>query len=36
MPEELHRIAERSGSSLVTGHDPEAWPSFKQAPEHYD
>ena len=35
MPEELHRIAERSGSSLVTGHDPEAWPTFKQAPEHY-
>jgi glyoxylase-like metal-dependent hydrolase (beta-lactamase superfamily II) len=32
----LHRIAERSGSTVVTGHDPEAWPSFKQAPEHYD
>ena len=32
----LHRIAERSGSTVVTGHDPEAWPSFKHAPEHYD
>ena len=32
----LHRIAERSGSTVVTGHDPEAWPAFKQAPEHYD
>jgi glyoxylase-like metal-dependent hydrolase (beta-lactamase superfamily II) len=32
----LHRIAERSGSTVVTGHDPDAWPGFKQAPEHYD
>jgi glyoxylase-like metal-dependent hydrolase (beta-lactamase superfamily II) len=32
----LHRIAERSGSTVVTGHDPDKWPSFKQAPEHYD
>jgi N-acyl homoserine lactone hydrolase len=31
----LHRIAQRSGSTVVTGHDPEAWPAFKQAPEHY-
>jgi hypothetical protein len=23
----LHRIARRSGSLVVTGHDPEAWPS---------
>jgi glyoxylase-like metal-dependent hydrolase (beta-lactamase superfamily II) len=33
---ELHRIAERSGSTVVTGHDPDKWPSFKQAPEYYD
>jgi N-acyl homoserine lactone hydrolase len=32
----LHRIADRSGSTVVTGHDPEAWPRFKQAPEFYD
>ncbi len=32
----LHRIADRSGSTVVTGHDPEAWPGFKQAPEFYD
>jgi N-acyl homoserine lactone hydrolase len=32
----LHRIAERSGSTVVTGHDPDAWPNFKQAPEFYD
>jgi glyoxylase-like metal-dependent hydrolase (beta-lactamase superfamily II) len=32
----LHRIARRSGSLVVTGHDPVAWPRFKQAPEFYD
>jgi N-acyl homoserine lactone hydrolase len=32
----LHRIAERSGSTVVTGHDPDAWPKFKHAPEAYD
>jgi glyoxylase-like metal-dependent hydrolase (beta-lactamase superfamily II) len=32
----LHRIAERSGSTVVTGHDPDVWPSFKQFPEYYD
>jgi N-acyl homoserine lactone hydrolase len=32
----LHRIADRSGSTVVTGHDPDAWPKFKQAPEFYD
>jgi N-acyl homoserine lactone hydrolase len=32
----LHRIAERSESIVVTGHDPDEWPSFKQAPEYYD
>ena len=25
----LHRIAERSGSTVVTGHDPEAWPTLQ-------
>jgi glyoxylase-like metal-dependent hydrolase (beta-lactamase superfamily II) len=32
----LHRIAARSGSTVVTGHDPDAWPAFKQAPEYYE
>jgi N-acyl homoserine lactone hydrolase len=32
----LRRIADRSGSTIVTGHDPEAWPEFRQAPEYYD
>src|SRR5919197_9030 len=32
----LRRIADRSGSTIVTGHDPEAWPEFRQAPEFYD
>ena len=32
----LHRIAARSESTVVTGHDPDAWPGFKQAPEFYD
>jgi glyoxylase-like metal-dependent hydrolase (beta-lactamase superfamily II) len=31
----LHRIAERSDSTVVTGHDPDSWPTFKHAPEHY-
>ena len=32
----LHRIAARSDSTVVTGHDPDAWPKFKHAPEFYD
>lgn len=32
----LHRLAERSQSTVVTGHDPDAWPGFKQAPEYYE
>jgi len=32
----LHRIALRSDATVVTGHDPEAWPAFKQSPEAYD
>jgi N-acyl homoserine lactone hydrolase len=32
----LHRIADRSGSKVVTGHDPDAWPTFNHAPEFYD
>ena len=32
----LHRIARRSQATVVTGHDPDAWPTFKHAPESYD
>ena len=32
----LHRIAKRSGATVVTGHDPDAWPKFKHSPEAYD
>ncbi|MGZ4197316.1 MAG: AttM family quorum-quenching N-acyl homoserine lactonase [Solirubrobacteraceae bacterium] len=32
----LHRLAARSGSTVVTGHDPDAWPTFKHVPEAYD
>ena len=32
----LHRIANRSRATVVTGHDPDAWPSFKQSPAAYD
>lgn len=32
----LHRIAARSNATVVTGHDPDEWPKFKQSPEHYD
>jgi N-acyl homoserine lactone hydrolase len=32
----LHRIARRSGATVVTGHDPDGWPGFKHSPEAYD
>jgi N-acyl homoserine lactone hydrolase len=32
----LHRIARRSGATVVTGHDPDMWPTFKHSPEAYD
>jgi N-acyl homoserine lactone hydrolase len=32
----LHRIARRSDATVVTGHDPDAWPKFKHVPEAYD
>lgn len=32
----LHHIARRGDATVVTGHDPEAWPSFRQSPEVYD
>jgi N-acyl homoserine lactone hydrolase len=32
----LHQVARRTGAQVVTGHDPDAWPKFKHAPEFYD
>jgi N-acyl homoserine lactone hydrolase len=31
----LHRIANREGSLVIFGHDPDQWPTIKQAPEYY-
>jgi N-acyl homoserine lactone hydrolase len=31
----LKEVARKTGAVGVTGHDPDAWPSFKQAPAHY-
>lgn len=31
----LRRLADRERATVVTGHDPDAWGSFKQAPEFY-
>jgi len=32
----LHHLARRSEATVVTGHDPDAWPTFKHSPECYD
>jgi hypothetical protein len=32
----VEQLIARSGSTVVTGHDPDAWPGFKQTPEFYD
>lgn len=32
----LKALAEKTEALVVTGHDPDAWPRFKQAPEFYD
>ena len=32
----IRRLAWRAGAEIVPGHDPDVWPSFKQAPEYYD
>ncbi|MFT8777218.1 MAG: N-acyl homoserine lactonase AttM [Gluconacetobacter liquefaciens] len=34
--QKLRVLAERTGARIVTGHDPEAWASFRQAPAFYD
>jgi len=32
----LRGLAERLNAKVVTGHDPDAWPSFTKAPGFYD
>ena len=32
----LHMIAELTGATVVTGHDPDLWPTWKKAPDFYD
>jgi glyoxylase-like metal-dependent hydrolase (beta-lactamase superfamily II) len=34
--QKLHQVVRQSGAKVVTGHDPEAWPTFKKAPDFYD
>lgn len=31
----LHQVAWQTGAMVVTGHDPDAWPKFKKAPNYY-
>src|ERR687886_181170 len=31
----IHRTVDQLGATVVTGHDPDEWPNFKQAPEYY-
>ncbi len=31
----LHHLARRSEATVVTGHDPDAWPTFKHSPDCY-
>ena len=31
----IHRYVDAAGATVVTGHDPDEWPSFTQAPEYY-
>jgi glyoxylase-like metal-dependent hydrolase (beta-lactamase superfamily II) len=32
----LRRLAWRADATIVAGHDPDQWPSFRQAPAYYD
>lgn len=33
--QKLRQLAEKTGARVVTGHDPDAWPEFRQAPDYY-
>ncbi|WP_192903222.1 AttM family quorum-quenching N-acyl homoserine lactonase [Photorhabdus khanii] len=34
--QKLRHLAERKNAIVVTGHDPDVWPTFRKAPEYYD
>ncbi|MFD0706295.1 AttM family quorum-quenching N-acyl homoserine lactonase [Photorhabdus akhurstii] len=34
--QKLQHLAKRTNAIVVTGHDPDAWPTFRKAPEYYD
>lgn len=34
--QKIRRTVDSLGATVITGHDPDAWPKFKQAPEYYD
>ncbi|WP_181150172.1 AttM family quorum-quenching N-acyl homoserine lactonase [Photorhabdus hindustanensis] len=34
--QKLRHLAKRTNAIVVTGHDPDAWPTFRKAPEYYD
>jgi hypothetical protein len=33
--QKIHRAVDALGATVVTGHDPDEWPTFKKAPEYY-
>jgi glyoxylase-like metal-dependent hydrolase (beta-lactamase superfamily II) len=33
--QKIHRAVDAHEAMVVTGHDPDAWPNFKKAPEYY-
>lgn len=33
--QKLRVLAEKTGATVITGHDPDAWPSFLKAPDFY-
>ena len=33
--DKIHRAVDALNATVVTGHDPDEWPSFKKAPEYY-
>lgn len=34
--QKLRALADKTGALVITGHDPQAWPGFRKAPEYYD
>ncbi|QTF10914.1 N-acyl homoserine lactonase family protein [Brenneria izadpanahii] len=34
--QKLRRLAEKAEATVVTGHDPDQWSTFKHAPQYYD